>query len=70
MKDLKFIFQQRRQKILEDKIDVTAFSIWFIENFPKAGKSCRKTRSMLSGLAKFSKIRFYLKTVPLPASAR
>jgi predicted glycosyltransferase len=38
MKDLKFIFQQRRQKILEDKIDVTAFSIWFIENFPKSRK--------------------------------
>jgi uncharacterized protein len=29
-------WQKRRKKMLEDKIDVTAFMIWFIENYPKS----------------------------------
>lgn len=29
-------FQLRRKKMLDDKIDVTAFTIWFIENYPKS----------------------------------
>lgn len=29
-------FQQRRQKMLADKIDVTAFFTWFIENYPES----------------------------------
>lgn len=29
-------FQQRRQKMLGDKIDVTAFFTWFIENYPES----------------------------------
>lgn len=29
-------FQQRRQKMLSDKIDVTAFFTWFIENYPES----------------------------------
>lgn len=36
MPDLEEVFQQRRQKMLNDKIDVTAFSIWFIENYPES----------------------------------
>lgn len=32
--DLKEVFQNRRQKMLNDKIDVTSFSIWFIKNYP------------------------------------
>jgi uncharacterized protein len=32
--DLKQEWQQRRQKMLNDKIDVTAFWLWFIENYP------------------------------------
>lgn len=31
-------WQKRRKKMLEDKIDVTAFLIWFVENFPKSVK--------------------------------
>lgn len=34
MKDRKQEWQQRRQKMLKDKIDVTAFMVWFIENYP------------------------------------
>lgn len=39
--DLKEVFQQRRQKMLADKIDVTAFFSWFIENYPESAKVMR-----------------------------
>ena len=29
-------FQQRKQNMLDQKIDVTAFFTWFIENYPKS----------------------------------
>ena len=38
MPDLKDTFQQRRQKMLSEKIDVTAFFTWFIENYPESRK--------------------------------
>lgn len=38
MPDLKEVFQQRRQKMLSEKIDVTAFFTWFIENYPESRK--------------------------------
>jgi hypothetical protein len=34
--DLRNVFQSRRQKMLKDKIDVTAFIVWFIENYPQS----------------------------------
>jgi len=34
----KELFQKRRQKLLNDKIDVTSFLIWFIENYPQSKK--------------------------------
>ncbi len=34
--NLTALFQQRRQKMLADKIDVTAFFVWFVENYPKS----------------------------------
>jgi len=34
--NLKQEFQTRRKKMLADKIDVTAFMVWFIENYPKS----------------------------------
>jgi len=39
--DLKNEFQQRRQKMLSEKIDVTAFFVWFIENYPESAKIMR-----------------------------
>ena len=33
-KDLKTIFETRRQKMLSEKIDVTSFLVWFVENYP------------------------------------
>lgn len=36
--DLLGEFEQRRKKMLNDKIDVTAFMVWFIENYPDSSK--------------------------------
>lgn len=38
MPNLKEEWQKRRQKMLSDKIDVTAFMVWFIENYPESVK--------------------------------
>ncbi len=35
-------FQRRRQKMLADKIDVTAFLVWFIENYPQSAEIMKK----------------------------
>lgn len=34
--NLKEEWQKRRQKMLTDKIDVTAFLVWFVENYPES----------------------------------
>ncbi|OGU61890.1 MAG: hypothetical protein A3K31_00685 [Ignavibacteria bacterium RIFOXYA12_FULL_35_25] len=34
--NIKEEWQKRRQKMLEDKIDVTAFLVWFMENYPES----------------------------------
>jgi hypothetical protein len=36
IQNLKEIFRNRRLKMLSNKIDVTAFLVWFIENYPKS----------------------------------
>ena len=36
--DIKNKFQERRRKMLSGKIDVAAFMIWFIEDYPKSAK--------------------------------
>ena len=40
--NLKQEWQKRRQKMLSEKIDVTAFMVWFIENYPESGKVMRE----------------------------
>ena len=42
MPDLAETFQQRRQKMLSEKIDVAAFFTWFIENYPESKKTMRE----------------------------
>ena len=42
MPDLQDVFQRRRQRMLADKIDVTAFFTWFIENYPESRKIMRE----------------------------
>jgi uncharacterized protein len=34
--DFKEKWQQKRQKLLNDKIDTTSFMVWFVTNFPKS----------------------------------
>ena len=34
-------FQARRQRMLVDKIDVTAFFTWFIENYPSSAQEAK-----------------------------
>ncbi len=41
LSNLKEIWQERRLKMLGDKIDVTAFYVWFIENYPESAKVMR-----------------------------
>jgi uncharacterized protein len=36
MSNAKSVWQEKRQKVLDDKIDVSAFLVWFIENYPKS----------------------------------
>lgn len=43
---LKEVFQKRREKMLADKIDVTAFFTWFIENYPQSRELMQKDPSI------------------------
>jgi len=36
--DLKETWRERRENMLRDKIDVTAFMVWFIENMPESAR--------------------------------
>ena len=42
MPDLKAEWQKRRMKMLEEKIDVTAFLAWFVENYPESFRTMKK----------------------------
>jgi predicted glycosyltransferase len=42
MPNLKQQFQLRRQKMLSEKIDVTAFLVWFVENYPESVSVMKK----------------------------
>jgi len=41
--DVKTEWRRRRQKMLADKIDVTAFLVWFIENYPQSREMVEDT---------------------------
>jgi predicted glycosyltransferase len=42
MENLREDFQKRRQTMLADKIDVTAFLVWFIENYPESAQMMKE----------------------------
>ncbi len=46
MPNLREVFQERRQKMLSEKIDVTAFLTWFIENYPLSAKEAKNADAM------------------------
>lgn len=39
LNDIKAIFRQRRELMLADKIDISAFLVWFIDNYPSSVKT-------------------------------
>jgi len=39
---LKNLFQERRQKMLEEKIDVARFMTWFVENYPESASTIKE----------------------------
>ena len=41
MKDVKKKFRMKRDRLLREKIDVTAFLVWFIENYPASHERVR-----------------------------
>jgi predicted glycosyltransferase len=41
--DIKSEWKKRQQKMLEDKIDVTSFWVWFIEKYPASKKEVKNT---------------------------
>jgi len=40
--NLKKIHQERKQNMLSEKIDVTAFMVWFVENYPESAEIMKK----------------------------
>jgi predicted glycosyltransferase len=38
LENIKQIFHERTRKMLDDKIDVTRFMVWFIENYPESAR--------------------------------
>ena len=45
-KNLKQVFQSRREKMLEDMIDTSAFLIWILSDYPKSIKAFFSYRSI------------------------
>lgn len=45
--DRSALFQTRREKMLENKIDTAKFLTWFIENFPESKKTLKKNQSLI-----------------------
>jgi predicted glycosyltransferase len=42
MENCKEIFQERRQKMLSEKIDYASFLTWFIETYPASAKTMKE----------------------------
>jgi len=40
--DLKKEWKKKREQLLEDKIDVTAFMVWFVENYPESFRAMKE----------------------------
>jgi len=42
MQEDKKLFKVRSEKLLSDKIDVTAFMVWFVENYPQSFRTMKE----------------------------
>ena len=47
--NLKNIGEKKRKELLKDKIDVTAFMIWFVENYPESFKEMKENPKVQEG---------------------
>jgi predicted glycosyltransferase len=45
-KGIKKEWSKRKQKLLHDKIDITAFMVWYIENYPESFKEMKQNPEM------------------------
>jgi uncharacterized protein len=45
--NLKTEWQKRRQKMLNDKIDVTSFLVWFVENYPNSVTTLKEQKDFI-----------------------
>jgi predicted glycosyltransferase len=50
LSDIKGEWQKRREKMLRDKIDLTSFLCWFVENYPESFQIAKKDIKSSSGL--------------------
>jgi predicted glycosyltransferase len=39
--DIRILWEQKRKSLLQDKIDVTSFMIWFVEQYPHSIKHAK-----------------------------
>lgn len=51
--NLKEEWQKKREKLLKDKIDVTAFMVWFVENYPESFKAVKENPKYVDGRFKY-----------------
>jgi predicted glycosyltransferase len=49
LKNLKGEWQKRREKMLRDKINLTAFLVWFVENFPASVVAVKENENIWKG---------------------
>ena len=47
--DVKEKWAEKRTQLLQDKIDVTGFMVWFIENYPQSFDTCRRNQLKAEG---------------------
>jgi len=45
-RDLKSEFKQRKERMLAEKIDLTAYLVWFVENYPESKKIAMKDSTL------------------------
>jgi len=55
-KGLHKLFQERRRLMLADKIDVTAFMVWFIENYPESDEIIKENPAFQNNFKEKNKI--------------
>jgi len=49
--NLKQVYRERRTKLLQEKIDLNAFMIWFVENYPNSRRELQRSRDVMKRFA-------------------